>query len=66
MIRQTSTGMEQRCPKCVRNGESPEDCWWPLTPEFFAVKHPGKTRLVHYNENCIACSKGVTLRQEVA
>jgi hypothetical protein len=37
MIRQTSTGMEQRCPKCVRNGESPEDCWWPLTPEFFAV-----------------------------
>jgi hypothetical protein len=63
MIRQTSTGMEQQCTRCVRIGEPEEDTWHPLTEEFFPVLHPGKTRLVHYATQCKACREEMRQQQ---
>jgi hypothetical protein len=56
-IRQTVTGMEGYCYLCQRRGEPLAECWWPLTEEFFPVKHRGKTRLLHYESFCNACNR---------
>lgn len=54
-IRQALTGMEGYCYLCART-EPPEECWWPLTREFFPVKR-GPSRLVRFEKFCIACAK---------
>lgn len=53
MIRQTPTGMEQQCVACVKAG-LPET-WWPLTAEFFGIRHRGHRGLLHYLTTCRAC-----------
>jgi hypothetical protein len=54
-IRQTASGMEGYCYLCQRRGDPIEECWWPLTGEFFPVKHRGKTRVLHFEAFCYAC-----------
>lgn len=54
-IRMTPTGMEGYCYLCARI-EQPDDCWHPLTPQFFPVKRR-KDGLVRYARHCIACAK---------
>lgn len=54
-IRQTPTGMEGYCYLCARI-EQPDDCWHPLTPQFFPLKRR-KDGLVRYEPYCIACAR---------
>ncbi|KZC17032.1 hypothetical protein RHOFW510R12_01435 [Rhodanobacter sp. FW510-R12] len=56
-IRQTITGMEGYCYLCQQRGEPLAECWWPLTPEFFPVKHRGMTRVLHFEKFCRACQR---------
>lgn len=56
-IRQTAHGMEGYCYLCQRRGDPIDECWWPLTTEFFPVKHRGITRVIQYEAFCYACKR---------
>lgn len=56
-IRQTTHGMEGYCYLCQRRGDPIDECWWPLSTEFFPVKHRGMTRVIQFEPYCKVCNR---------
>jgi hypothetical protein len=56
VIRQTAAGPEQFCASCMFAGEPFEDCWLPLTAEFFPRKIQG-TRIERFEHRCKTCKE---------
>lgn len=54
MIRNAGYAMEQFCRHCARKGNPPEECWWPLTDEFWRRVNTG-ARLTQWAVECKAC-----------
>jgi len=54
MIRNAGYAMEQFCRRCAAKGIPHEDCWWPLTAEFFQPLRNG-ARVTQWGVECKAC-----------
>lgn len=54
MIRNAGYAMEQFCRQCAAKGNPPEECWWPLTEEFWYRKSVG-SRVTQWCGECKAC-----------
>ena len=54
MIRAFYWGMAQKCRRCEAKGYTGEECWWPVTAEFFHRLNVG-ARVAQFNGECKAC-----------
>lgn len=54
MVRMTPFGTEQFCRRCKARGFADEDCWWPVTDEFWYRRHSG-ARVTQWGSECKAC-----------
>ena len=55
MIRNAGYAMEQFCRRCAAKGNPPEECWWPITDEFWKRKPDDGTHVVQWYRECKAC-----------
>ncbi|MGA0588824.1 hypothetical protein ACO2Q2_17120 [Dyella sp. KRB-257] len=54
MIRMTPHGTEQFCRRCKARGYADEDCWWPITEEFW-YRRGTNMRVTQWSSECKAC-----------